>query len=88
MSVKKFESDLLNKRFQITVDCKAAKDFLLKDVKNLASKQIFARWQDIFSVFDFDIECIKGESNSLLDFLTSEFLQGQYKENGLGSSSL
>jgi hypothetical protein len=88
LSVKKFESDLLNKQFQITMNYKATKDILLKDVKNLASKQIFARWQGILSVFDFDIEYIKGESNSLSNFLTREFLQGQYNENGLGSSSL
>lgn len=44
-AVTKFESDLLNKEFLIRVDCKAAKDILFKDVKNLASNQIFARWQ-------------------------------------------
>jgi len=65
---------LLNKIFLIRVDCKSAKDILQKDVKNLASKQIFARWQTILSVFDFDIEYIKGTSNSLLDYLTHEFL--------------
>jgi hypothetical protein len=48
---------------------------LQKDVKNLSSKQIFARWQAELSVFDFDIEYIKGESNSLPDFLTREYLQ-------------
>ena len=26
-----------------------------KDVENIASKHIFARWQAILSVFDFDI---------------------------------
>ena len=39
------------------------------------SRQIFARWQAILSVFDFDIEYIKGTSNSLPDYLTREFLQ-------------
>ncbi|XLU94285.1 hypothetical protein S245_008637, partial [Arachis hypogaea] len=29
------------------VDCKSAKDVLQNDVKNLASKQIFARWEII-----------------------------------------
>jgi len=43
-------------------------------VKNLVSKQIFTRWQAILSAFDFEIESIKGENNSLLDFLTKEFL--------------
>ncbi|XP_007210226.2 uncharacterized protein LOC18776948 [Prunus persica] len=75
-AVSKFESDLFNKKFLIRVDCKAAKDILFKDVKNLASKQIFERWQGILSAFDFDIEFIKGETNALLDFLPREFLQG------------
>ncbi|GAV58815.1 LOW QUALITY PROTEIN: SAC3 domain-containing protein, partial [Cephalotus follicularis] len=48
---------------------------LTKDVKNLASKQIFARWQGIQSSFYFTIEHIKGNSNSLPDYLTREFLQ-------------
>ena len=61
--------------FLIRVYCKSAKDILQKDVKNLASKQIFARWQAILSVFDFQIEYIKGTSNSLPDYLTREYLQ-------------
>ena len=59
----------------IRVDCKSAKEILQKDFKNMASKKIFARWQEILSVFDFDIEFIKGSNNSLPDFLTREFLQ-------------
>ena len=38
---------------------------------------MFASWQAILSSFDFDIEFIKGENNSLSDFLTREFLQGR-----------
>lgn len=53
-----------------------AKDVLQKDVKKLVSKQIFARWQAILFVFDFIIEYIRGETNSLSDFLSHEFLQG------------
>ena len=49
---------------------------LEKDVKNLVSKHIFARWQALLSNFDFEIEFIKGENNSLPDFLSREFLQG------------
>ena len=75
LCIQKFESDLLNQKFLVRVDCKSAKDVLEKDDKNIASKQIFARWQGILSVFDFDIEFIKGSSNSLPDFLTREFLQ-------------
>ena len=74
LCVQKFQSDILNQKFLIRVDCKAAKEILLKDIKNLVSKQIFARWQAILSIFDFEIEYIKGEHNSLPDFLSREFL--------------
>ena len=77
LCITKFQSDLINQRFLVRIDCKSAKDVLQKDVKNLASKQIFARWQALLSVFDFEIEFIKGTSNSLPDFLTREFLQGR-----------
>jgi hypothetical protein len=77
MCISKFQSDLLNQKFLLRIDCKSAKDVLQKDVQNIASKHIFARWQAILSVFDFDIEYIKGEANSLPDFLTREFLQGR-----------
>jgi len=75
LCISKFQFDLLNQKILIRVDCKSAKDILQKDVKNLVSKQIFARWQEILSVFDFEIEYIKGTSNSLSDYLTREFLQ-------------
>ena len=76
LSISKFQDDLLNKKFLLRTDCKAAKFIFKKDVKNLASNQIFARWQAILSVFDFDIEHIKGEDNCLFDFHTREYLQG------------
>ena len=53
LCIQKFQSDLLNKKFLLRIDCKSAKDVLQKDVKNLASKQIFARWQAILSIFLF-----------------------------------
>ena len=46
-----------------------------KRMLRIASKHIFARWQAILSNFDFQIEYIKGENNSIPDFLTREFLQ-------------
>ncbi|KAK8921424.1 hypothetical protein KSP39_PZI020273 [Platanthera zijinensis] len=61
---------------------KSAKYILQNDVQNLVSKQIFARWQAILSVFDFDIEYVKGSDNSLPDFLTREFLQGNEQTTG------
>jgi len=75
--VSKFQDDLFIKKFLLRIDCKSAKEVLQKDVQNLVSKQIFARWQAILSTFDFEIEFIKGENNSLPDFLTGEFLQGK-----------
>ena len=65
----------MNQKFLIRIDCKSSKDVLEKDVQNIASKQIFARWQAILSIFDFDIEFIEGTQNSIPDFLTREFLQ-------------
>ncbi|KAG8645457.1 hypothetical protein MANES_10G066150v8 [Manihot esculenta] len=78
--INKFQSDLLNQKFLVRIDCKSAKDVLQKDVKNLASKQIFARWQALLSIFDFDIEYIKGSKNNIPDFLTREFLQKNGKK--------
>ena len=77
LCVSKFQNDLFNQKFLIRVDCKNAKEVLQKDVQNLVSKQSFAKRQAILSVFDFDIEYIKGETNSIPDFLTCEFLQGR-----------
>jgi hypothetical protein len=48
------------------------KMFYKKNVKNITSKQIFARWQAILKHFS-KIKYIKGELNSVLDFLTREF---------------
>ena len=75
MCIQKFQEDVFNKKILLHVDCKSAKEIFQKDVQNIVSKQIFARWQTILSVFDFEIEFIKGDSNSLLDFLSREFLQ-------------
>ena len=65
----------MNQKFLIRIDCKSVKHVLEKDVQNIASKQIFARWQAIHLVFDFDIEFIEGTQNSIPNFLTREFLQ-------------
>ncbi|GAV78588.1 hypothetical protein CFOL_v3_22054, partial [Cephalotus follicularis] len=43
LCIQKFQSDLINQKFLVRVDCAAADFILNKDVKNLASKQIFAR---------------------------------------------
>ena len=62
-------------KFLLWIDCKSVKYVIEKDVENIVLKHIFARWQAILSVFDFDIEYIKGSQNAILDFLTCEFLQ-------------
>lgn len=74
--VNKFQYNLINQEFLLRIDYHSAKSVIEKDVKNLASKQIFARWQAILVIYDFKIKSIKGESNSLPDFLSHEFLQG------------
>ena len=80
LCITKFQDDLVNKEFLLRIDCKSAKEILQKDVKNIVSKQIFARWQALLASFDFQIEFIKGENNSFPDFLTREFLQGKYEQ--------
>ena len=77
LCVSKFQSDLLNQKFLLRIDCKSAKYVIEKDVENIASKHIFARWQAILSfffIFYFDIEYIKRSQNSIPNFLTREFL--------------
>jgi hypothetical protein len=79
LCITKFQDDLFSKTFLLKTDCKAAQSVLQKDVKNLVSKHIFARWQTLLSCFDFEIEHIQGIKNSLPDFLTREFLQGKHE---------
>ena len=67
---------MISKKFLLKIDCKVVKDILQKNVKNLISKQFFARWQTLLSNFDFEIEFIKGELDSFPDFLTWEFFVG------------
>ncbi|KAA0058439.1 Enzymatic polyprotein [Cucumis melo var. makuwa] len=74
LSVQKFQGDLINKDFLVRTDSKASKFIFEKDVKNLISKQIFARWQAILSCFDFKIEPIKDSENSLADYFSREHL--------------
>ena len=37
---------------------------------------MFARWQAHLAPFNFSIEHIKGETNSLPDFLSREYIDG------------
>lgn len=77
LSITKFQDDLFSKSFLIKIDCKIVKSVLKKDVKNLVSKHIIARWQSLLSRFDFEIEHIEWIKNYIQDFLTWEFLQGK-----------
>jgi hypothetical protein len=40
--ISKFQSDLINQKFLLRIDCSSAKSIIEKDVKNLVAKQIFA----------------------------------------------
>ena len=73
----KFQSDLLNQKFLLRINCKNTNYVIGKDVEDIVSKHIFAQWQAILSVFYFDIEYIKGSQNAIPNFLTHEFLQCQ-----------
>jgi hypothetical protein len=53
LCIDKFQTDLINQKFLIRIDCKSAKYVLEKDDENIASKHIFARWQSILSIFLF-----------------------------------
>ena len=43
LCILKFQSDLLNQKFLLRIDCKSAKYVIEKYVENIASKHIFAR---------------------------------------------
>lgn len=74
LCASKFQDGFWNKKFLLRIYCRSAKDALEMDVKNIISKLIFARWQAMLSVLDFNIEYVRGENNSSTDFLTREFL--------------
>ena len=57
--MQKFEIFLINKKFVLRTDVVSMNKVLNKEVKK-ASEAKFARWQALFSNFEFDIEHIKG----------------------------
>jgi len=69
-TILKFHVHILNTHVTLRTDCSSLKGVLEKDAKDLVAKLIFAGWQAMFSMFYFDIEHIKGESNSLRKYLT------------------
>jgi len=72
LCIFQYRDHLLKQIFLLHIAYKSAKGVLQKDVKNLAAQQIFARWQAILAIFDFDITMIKGNSNSLLYFFNQK----------------
>jgi len=65
---------LIYKRFLLRTDAAAMNKVLNKDLKSPGDSK-FARWQALFSNFDFTIEHIKGSNNYIPDFLRREHLQ-------------
>ena len=82
-AILKFHVHILNTHFTLRTDCSSLKGVLEKDATDLAAKLIFARWQAMFSMFYFDIAHVKGESNSLTEYLTREYLQGRTGRNSM-----
>jgi len=76
LCISKFQDDLSIKKFLLRIDCKSAKVVLQKDVQNLVSKQIFARWQAILSAFDFESNL----SKALIIFSLIFLQENSYKE--------
>lgn len=48
------QDDHFNKQFLLRIDYKAAKEVIQKNVKNLVSEQIFARWQQFICFLTFN----------------------------------
>jgi hypothetical protein len=73
-AIYKFELYLIYKKFILRTDAAAMNKVLHKELKNPGDHK-FARWQALFSNFDFSIEYLKGSANALADFLSREHLQ-------------
>jgi hypothetical protein len=73
LCINKFHTDLINKKFLIGIDCKSAKYVLEKDVENIASKHIFARWQSILNIFDLKLNILKEAKTPSLTSLSMNF---------------
>ena len=63
----------MNQEFLLRVDCKSAKSVLQKDVKNIASKHIFARWQAILELYD-EVRQYRKEIKELRQFIGFRYL--------------
>jgi hypothetical protein len=72
--VNKFEIFLINKKFMLRIDAATMNKVLNKEVKKERDAK-FATWRALFSNFDFDIEHVKGNENSIPNFLSREHFQ-------------
>ena len=73
-AIHKFEIFLIYKKFLLRTDAAAMNKVLNKEIRTPSDTK-FARWQALFSNFDFSIEHIKGTTNCIPDFLSREHLQ-------------
>jgi hypothetical protein len=72
-AIQKFEIYMIYNFFLLRTDAAAMNKVLNKELKSLRDSK-FARWQALFSNFDFTIEHINGTDNSIPDFLSREHL--------------
>ena len=68
-----FQDDFLNQEFLLRVDCKSTKSVLQKDVKNIAFKNIFAKWQAILELYD-EVRQYRKEIKELRQFIGFRYL--------------
>lgn len=74
--ILKFQDDLLNQKFLLRVDCKATKDILEKDVKNLASKHILLNGKPYWLYFTLILNISNGILTLSLIFSPVNFCRG------------
>ena len=75
--ISKFEFYLINKSFLLRIDASASQKVLTKDIKK-AGEAKFAKWQALFTNFNFRVEHIKGKYNNLPNFLIRKYIESKY----------
>jgi hypothetical protein len=65
-ALKKWQIELLGTRFTVYTDHRTLENFMTQ--RELSRRQ--ARWQEFFGQYDFDIQYIRGEDNSVADALS------------------
>lgn len=77
-SIQKFELYLIYKKFILRTDAAAMNKVLHKDLKNSGDHK-FARWQALFSNFDFSIDILKEIQILWLTFLVEKIFNQSSK---------